>query len=345
VRLRARVGLDSLIGTGPAHDRLLQQIRLAASSALPVLIVGEPGSGKRLVGQLIHDSGAARQAPILPLDCEALPAEVIEQEFLRLAQPSENGQSPPVEPHPAPDLSASGPTVARMLLIGDILTLPRDLQLQLAEMLGLGRGIRVIATTVGDPDAALREERLRPELYHAITIQVLRIPPLRGRRRDIPLLAQYLLERINRRKGIRSSGFDPQAISVLESYDWPGNVRELERVVAAAHDRVTAEPGEANPAHTIGATDIPAAIRGHLGAAYLPPTLDKPAQPLDELLADIERRLIETALSRARQNKSRAAELLGISRPRLYRRIKELNLPDENEAEAEPLPAPAAAAT
>ena len=79
--------------------------------------------------------------------------------------------------------------------------------------------------------------------------------------------------------------------------------------------------------------DLPASIRGHLGAAYLPPTASPSIKPLDELLTEIERRLIETALSRARQNKSRAAELLGISRPRLYRRIKELNLPDDTEPE------------
>jgi len=91
--------------------------------------------------------------------------------------------------------------------------------------------------------------------------------------------------------------------------------------------------------------DLPASIRGHLGAAYLPPTASATIKPLDELLTEIERRLIETALNRARQNKSRAAEFLGISRPRLYRRIKELNLPDETEPENGAIPASASPAT
>jgi len=91
----------------------------------------------------------------------------------------------------------------------------------------------------------------------------------------------------------------------------------------------------------IDASDLPASILGHLGAAYLPPSAPRPVQPLDELLTEIERRLIENALARSRQNKSRAAELLGISRPRLYRRIKELNLPDDTEAEPEVVPAAA----
>ncbi len=91
--------------------------------------------------------------------------------------------------------------------------------------------------------------------------------------------------------------------------------------------------------------DLPAFIRGHLGAAYLPPTASPSIKPLDELLTEIERRLIETALSRARQNKSRAAEFLGISRPRLYRRIKELNLPDDSAPENGTVPASSSPAT
>jgi DNA-binding NtrC family response regulator len=117
-------------------------------------------------------------------------------------------------------------------------------------------------------------------------------------------------------------------VRTLLTYDWPGNLRELNRVVEEARRH-----GEGL---LIDAVDLPAAIRGHLASAYAPQATPPPITPLDELLAQIERRLIENALQRARQNKSRAAELLGISRPRLYRRIKELGLPDELEPSEEP---------
>jgi DNA-binding NtrC family response regulator len=336
-QLRGRFGFDALIGTGPAHDRLLEQIRLAAAEPVPVLIVGEPGTGKRLVGQIIHDSGPSRPAPILPLDCEALPAEVIEQELRKLAS-----TAAPDEDAPARQPRLSVPALT--LLVGDLLALPRDQQCRLFEVLTTRPDVRLVAMTAGDPEAAVREERLRPDLYHAITTLVLRIEPLRQRRQDVAILAEHLLGRINRRKGVVCGGLDPQAISALESYHWPGNVRELERVLAMAHGLVTGRRDGANPALTIGPGDLPASIRGHLGGAYLAP-VDRFVKPLDELLTEIERRLIETALGRARQNKSRAAELLGISRPRLYRRIKELNLPEEGEPDPEPGPAPITTST
>jgi DNA-binding NtrC family response regulator len=341
--LRRAVGFESLLGSGPAHARLLQQIRLAAASAVPSLIVGEPGTGRRLIGRIIHELGPLREDPLILLDCEALPAEAIERELIKLRQSSEASPTTPrVEGDPSPE-PLQQPGTASTLLIGDVLALPRDLQLQLEELLPHCRSVRMIATTAGDPEAAVSSERLRPDLYHAMTALVLRTLPLRKRREDVPLLAQHLLERVNRRTGFYCGGFDDSAISALEAYDWPGNVRELERVIAAAHERARNRLGGETPVFTIEVIDIPGSIRGNLGAAYLPPTDARPSKPLDELLTEIERRLIETALSRARQNKSRAAELLGISRPRLYRRIKELNLPDENDPVPESQPQPTAA--
>ena len=201
--------------------------------------------------------------------------------------------------------------------------------------------MRLIATTSGDPETALRLDRLRPDLYHAITPLVLRLEPLRQRRHDLPLLAQNFLERANDRWACYCAGFTPAALEALEAYDWPGNLRELARVVDRAHvqARSRASTGGQDGGTLIDVDDLPASIRGNLGAAYLPPSAAQPVKPLDELLTEIERRLIETALARARQNKSRAAELLGISRPRLYRRIKELNLPDDSEVEATVAPA------
>lgn len=307
-RLFSRYGFDSLIGHGPAHQRLLEQVTAAAATTVPVLIVGESGTGKRTVGRTIHQLSEHRQAPILPIDCSALPPEVIERELFGGSEQSDGRARLSL---------AEGST----LLIGDILDLPRDLQSRL--VVSLDQRVRLIAVTTTDPESGLKTERLRHDLYYALTTMVIPLRPLHERLDELPVLAQHLLERVNLRGARQRTGLSEEALTVLRSYDWPGNLRELTRVIEEAHK--TAQGDE------IGADDLPVGIRGNLGSAYVPPTLPAPITPLDELLTQVERRLIESALRRARQNKSRAADLLGISRPRLYRRIRELNLPDEPE--------------
>ncbi len=298
--LHGRYQFEDLIGRGPSHRRLLDQVRAAAASTVSLLVVGESGTGKRLIGRTIHQQGPSPQTPLLPIDCAALPPEVLERQLF--------GTGGAAIPLP------EGST----LLIGDILDLPRDIQGRLAS--AIGPRVRLLATTAGDPDAAYKAERLRPDLYYAMTTLVIRTRPLRDRLDELSLIAQSLLERTNARGARQRGGFSPDAVAALLAYDWPGNLRELARVVEAAHAQ-----GEGD---RIAVDDLPATIRGHLGAAYTPPPMPTQVTPLDELLTQVERRLIEQALQRARQNKSRAAELLGISRPRLYRRIKELNVPD-----------------
>jgi DNA-binding NtrC family response regulator len=325
--LQEQYGLDGLIGTGPAHRRLLEQVRLAAASSVPVLVVGERGTGKRQVARAIHQYGPGSQRPLVAFDCEALPAEILERELF--------GASDADAPRASPPAGLKRPRLSLLdgstLLIRDIQYLPRDLQVRLVD--ALDSGIRLLATSTLDPEAALRDERLRPELYFALTALVVRLDPLRERREELPVLAQHVLERVNQRGGSQRGGYSPEAIAVLLAYDWPGNLGELVRVVEYAHARGRGE------GQLIVPEDLPATIRGSLGSAYCPPSAPRPIKPLDELLTEIERRLIETALRQARSNKSRAADLLGISRPRLYRRMKELNLPDGEPAEGdEPAP-------
>lgn len=327
-QLQKQFGFDSLIGFGPRHRRLLEQVRLAAASTTPVLIVGEHGTGKRQVARTIHHHGPGASKPLVPFDCEALPAEILERELFAVEKTAPYDGQPASAPGTAarPRLSlGEGST----LLICEILMLPRDLQSRLVA--SLDAPVRLLATTARDPDTALASEKMRSELYFALTTLVLRIPPLRERRDELPTLAQHLLERANQRGGTQRSGFSSQAISTLIAYDWPGNLRELARVIDHAHAHAKGN----GPLLT--KEDLPASICGNLGASYPAPIPLCPSKPLDELLTEVERRSIETALRQARSNKSRAADLLGISRPRLYRRIKELNLPDHESADvAEP---------
>jgi PAS domain S-box-containing protein len=302
-RLRVERGSDALLGLGPAHRRLLDQVAAAAATSVPVLVVGEPGTGKRTVARAIHQQSDRRSAPLVPFDCVALPPELFERELFGAG-------------------SAPGLAPGSTALLVDVLELPRDLQERLAAAAVTGP-VRLIATAAADPDVARDQDRLRPDLYFALTTLVIHLRPLRERLDELPLLAQHLLERQNIRGARRRLGFSAPALAVLAEYDWPGNLRELARVVEFAHEHADTD--------LIGAQDLPAAISGHLGAAYTPPAVPPPITPLDHVLTHLERRLIEEALARARQNKSRAAELLGISRPRLYRRIKELNLPDVPE--------------
>ncbi|WP_165248356.1 sigma 54-interacting transcriptional regulator [Paludisphaera soli] len=310
--LRARHGFDSLLGGGPAHRRLLEQLRVAAGSGRPTLFVGEPGVGKRHAARVVHQLGAGDGSTLRAFDCEALPAAILDRELFGPVDP----EAPPSRPRLA---AADGSSI----LVGDLAALPRDLQARLAAALEGDEGrVRVLAVATGDPEAAVRSEILREDLYLALSVLVVHLSPLRDRRDDIPLLAQNFLERLNRRGGRQRPGFARAAEDILAAYHWPGNLRELARVVEHAH-------GRGGPS-LIVVEDLPADIRGHLGDAY-PAPKPAPPRPLDETLVEVERRLIEDALARCRRNKSRAAEILGVSRPRLYRRLKELGFPDVEE--------------
>ncbi len=320
-----RAGFDHLIGSGPSHRRLIEQVHLAASAKAPVLIMGEPGTGKRQVARTIHQHSAGRHLPLVPFDCQALPPEILERELFGAEQVlhSGTGDTAATAGAPRPRLSlGEGASV----LICEILMLPRDLQSRLAAALELP--IRLLATTSIDPEIAVSSDQLRPDLYFALTTLVVRLLPLRQRREELPVLAQHFLNRANERGGNPKAGFTARALSALLAYDWPGNLRELARVVDHAHARQGDAP--------VDIADLPPSVRDHLEDGYPSRQPTSPQKPLDQLLTEVERRLIETGLKQSRGNKSRAAELLGISRPRLYRRIKELDLPDDGEPSEDP---------
>ena len=314
-RLHARHAHDALIGQGAEHRRVLDGVAAAAAATIPVTIVGEPGTGKRFVARLIHAQGARRQSSLLGYDCQAIPAEILERELF----------GGPLAANPTGGLVApEGATI----VVGDILALPRDLQARLAASLLAGpRSARLIATTAGDLDGALREDRLHPDLGHLLSTLVIRLRPLRDRADDLPLLAQSLLERVNLRGQTHRSGWTPAALDVLLAYDWPGNLRELSQVVDEAHAQAQGD--------MITPDDLAPRIRGERAGAFLPPTRPAPPVPLKNQLLAFERQVIEDALTRTHQNKTKAARRLGVNRPFLYRRIKELGIEDADTGAAD----------
>jgi DNA-binding NtrC family response regulator len=204
------------------------------------------------------------------------------------------------------------------LVLAGVEYLPRDCQAILAEEGSGERGdLRFIGLSELGSGEAINRELVREDLGMRLSVIVVALPALRDRKEEIPIFAQHFLERANRGGGRSLRGFDQAALDAVVSYDWPGNLTELQRAVGEAAARATAA--------VIGVDVLPPDIRGERGAAYQSGPAAA-ARSLDESLEEVERGLIERALRKARHNKARAARLLGISRPRLHRRIKELGI-------------------
>ena len=321
-RMYARYAHDALIGSGPAHTRVLNGVAAAIGSKIPVTITGEAGTGKRFVARLIHQRGPGRLMPLLGFDCQAIPAEILERELFGPTDPTLS-------------LGEWGRLIApegSTLVIGDVLRTPLDLQRRLA--IGLQQATssaRLIATTAGNLNDALQTDQISSELYHAITALVIALRPLRDRIDEVPLLAQAFLERANLRGQVSRAILSAEAVAVLQSYHWPGNLRELAKVIETAHAQASGDQ--------IESADLPASIRGEMGGAHLRPTAAARPVPLKDQLHAFEKARIEEALAAARQNKTRAARRLGVNRPLLYRRMRELGIIN-NELDAGPTDPP-----
>ena len=303
----AHYRLERLAGESPAMQLARSQARVAIASGASATIVGPPGAGREYLARAIH-YGAAEQArkesaephnrPLLPLDGSVLTIEVLSS---ALAGLTHYGRNAPVT-----------------LLLLQLDFVPIELQADLVRLLGPRfNTLRFLATSQTPPEVLLSENRLHPQLAAAINTLVIRLPALADRRDDIPLLAQLALEELNAERGKQLRGFTGEALDALVAYSWPGNVAELREFVAAGFAR--AERVE------ITATDLPRRVFHAAEAARRPRRADEPIV-LETFLRDIERELIERALKRAKGNKARAARLLGLTRPRLYRRMMQLGL-------------------
>ncbi len=301
-RVAARYSWDSLETRAPAMRRVVNQARLAARVRTPVLIVGEPGAGKEWLARVIHHQGLTREGTFTALDCACLPAAALTRllEDQRLSPLHREGT----------------------LYLKDPASLPRELQRQISDLVqerGAEAGARLVASLAKAPPEEVRAGRLLPDLALALEVFAIAVPPLRERREDL----SFLVERLwSRAVGPQSGGtvaLTPEAWELVRAYHWPGNLAEVLRVLRCACRR--ARPGPVDVGH------VPRHIR--LAAVGDGParTPERPV-PLDEFLEQAERRLIGLALRRSHGNKTRAAELLGIWRARLLRRMEALNIPD-----------------
>ena len=308
-RLRSQYHFDQVVARHPAMLRAVQQARLAAEAGVGVHLHGPNGSGREFLARVIHQSGPRRLRPFVPLDCAVLtPCELkrtLERAF-RAPPPDA-----PLELEPG------------AILLRNVVTLPRDIQQSLLELWPAEAPASERVPWVHALDAvplaeALADDRLLPELYYRLTAVVIDLPPLRDRGDDLALLAQFCVERLNRTSDVQRSGFSSEALALLRQYNWPGNVRELRAVVNAAHAAAT------GPA--IHPPDLPFRFRTGMDAQRVVAPRGAVAIDLAAHLREIETHEIRRVLALCRENRAKAARLLGLTRTKLYRRMEQLGI-------------------
>ena len=313
-RIKSEKGFGNIIGRAPEMDKLYRIIVKAAQSAHPVLILGESGTGKEMVARAIHDSGPLRDKPFIPVDCSSLVPTLIESELFGYVKGAFTGA---MQSKAGLLAIAEGGTV----FLDEVGELSVDLQakllraLQEKEIRPVGStkqvpiNVRIVAATNRDLEQAVGQGLFRRDLYFRLNVLSLRIPPLRERMHDVPLLASHLLEHVSRTSGQRRE-LSEDAIKALLAYDWPGNVRELENCI----ERCCAM----NSGPVIGTADLPDSIRG--ASAQLS---NGDAEGTIAPIVDLEKQAILGAIAQLHGDKLTAAKLLGIGKTTLYRKLKE----------------------
>ena len=309
-----------LLGSSQAMRDLREMIARVARSQAPVHISGESGTGKELVAKLIHESGPRSDGPFVPVNCGAIPTELMESELFGHKRGSFTGA---VSDKQGLIKSAEGGT----LFLDEIADLPLHMQVKLlrviqekavrplGEQREVGVDVRVLSATHKNLSRLVSEGKFREDLFYRVNVIELRVPSLRERPKDVPELAEFILRRLARRMKIRPPVLGNDAIEALEAYSFPGNVRELENILERAVALTTS--GE------ITAQDLQ--LRSSSIAA--PTTaISAAGAALGDHLEDIERDAIVKALEQTRHNKTAAAKVLGMSFRALRYRIKKLGI-------------------
>ncbi|MCM2269345.1 MAG: sigma-54 dependent transcriptional regulator [Thermoanaerobaculia bacterium] len=328
-QLDKRYGFESIIGRAPAMEALFEQMRLVAPTRSNVLIIGESGTGKELVANAIHRASPRRDERFLAINCGAIPPDILESELFGHEKGSFTG--------------AIGRKIGKFelahrgtLFLDEISELYPELQVKLLRVLEDRRVMRVggadlievdfrlIAATNKDLEREVAAGRFREDLYYRLKVVTLRIPPLRERPGDIPLLAEHYLKMFCKEHGREAKRLSPRALEALQAFAWPGNVRELKNAMESI---VVFHRGP-----EVAARDLPVEIRQAVGVEEEPARDDAGAaeRPAVELpasgeltMADIERQAIVAALERTGGRRAEAAKLLDIGLRTLQRKLKE----------------------
>ncbi len=316
-QLRAQVhkqySFHNIVGRSSRMQQVFELVRRVADTRTSVLITGESGTGKELIARAIHHSSGRRDHPMITVNCGAIPENLMESEFFGHVRGAFTGAH-------ANKTGMFAAADEGTIFLDEIGELPMHLQVKLLRVLQERRiravgatqevpvDVRIIAATNQDLESGIKEGRFREDLYYRLNVIRLEMPALRHRTEDVPLIARHFLRRHSEEMDKRIEDFEPDAMETLLAYDFPGNVRELENIVERA---VTLENSQ-----WIRRDNLPpwmlraASALGELAAA-----VKLPAEGLDleELLAGLEKDVINQALERTGGNRTEAARLLGIS--------------------------------
>jgi len=334
-QLKQRLGKHEIVWQGATMQRVMAQLERVAASETRVCILGETGTGKELVARTIHERSARAGGAFVTLNCAAVPAELIESELFGHEKGSFTG--------------AAGRHIGKFeqaghgtIFLDEIGDMPLAMQAKLLRVLEEGEveriggdkplnvDVRVVVATHRDLEARVREDKFRQDLFHRIYVFPLVLPPLRDRREDIPALVEALLASLNHKHECRVTDLSPAVLEAFARHDWPGNVRELRNVL----ERAVILAGEG----TLEMKHLPAFLQNRPLAAATAP--DAPAAedrdtirlPIGATVGEAEKELILRTLEHTNNNKTRAAEILGISLKTLHNKLREYNAKDDGGA-------------
>ncbi|MDD5496927.1 MAG: sigma-54 dependent transcriptional regulator [Atribacterota bacterium] len=324
-KLREKDTPIEFIGNSPKVKQLFKQVKLVAPTNMTVVLQGESGTGKELIAHLIHQQSLRKDNPFIVIDCGAIPETLMESELLGYERGAFTGA----------DRRKTGKIEEAnkgTLFLDEIANLSDQLQkkvLRIIEEKRLRRlggkedlllDVRLVAATNLDLVRLVQEGKFRNDLFQRLNEFPINLPPLRERKEDIPLLANYFLDKTNKELGKKIKGFSPEALQMLLNYDWPGNVRELKNLISRAV--LLAELEEIKKVNLFS-SQIKAEAEVDWAEAL---NINRTETSFKDALQKVEKYLIKKALLQANSNKTKAAEILQINRKALYRKMKNLNL-------------------
>ena len=319
--------LVDMVGTSPQMQQVFTTIQQVAPSKAPVLVTGESGTGKELVARAIHQLSARRAGPFVAINCAAMPETLMESELFGHEKGAFTG---------ALERRAGCFELAQhgTLLLDELAEMPSGTQAKLLRVLedsrvrrlgGKGEisvDVRVIAATNRNVDEALKKGDLREDLYYRLNVFQINLPPLRQRMSDLPVLSEALIEHLNKKHGTNVSGVTQEVMEAFKKYSWPGNVRELRNVLERAV--IMAGEGTVQMAHL--PFDFGVSVGSRQSAQLFEP--ESVRLPVGTTVGEAEKALIHLTLQHTKNNKTRAAEILGISLKTLFNKLKEYGQQD-----------------
>ncbi|MFZ5632009.1 MAG: sigma 54-interacting transcriptional regulator [Bacillota bacterium] len=329
-KLKAKYTFEDIVGSSPGLRGAVEQARMAAETPVTVVLRGESGTGKELFAHAIHQASSRSQGPFIRVNCSAIPDNLLESELFGYVEGAFTGARR--GGHRGYFAEANGGTIF-LDEIGSINGMAQSKLLRVLqerEIVPVGSSqpvpvdVRVIAATNANLEQMVEKGKFREDLYYRLNVFPITIPPLRKRRPDIPLLASYLLKKLNQEYGRNVSGIDPAALDQLSAYDWPGNVRELENVLGRAIINMKQGETTVKPAHL----PLPGNLEGRAGSTSpgegLPPAWK--GRTLAQLREDWEKQVLAAVLAQESGSRTRAARALGVSLRTLYNKMEKYGL-------------------